>query len=95
MPNDASCWPDHGEHDLMEMIDGDGVVHGSYHYSPGTTPCQHKDASTTADEAIPTFNTAFHEYAIERTTEYYAYVYDGATIFNSSGSTAKIFDAPW
>ena len=28
MPDDDSCWPCHGEIDIMEMIDGDGELHG-------------------------------------------------------------------
>ena len=39
MPNDASCWPDHGELDILEMINGDGVAHGSYHWATGPAPC--------------------------------------------------------
>ena len=26
MPNDKSCWPCHGEIDIMEMINGDGIL---------------------------------------------------------------------
>lgn len=32
MPNDASCDPDEGEMDILEMIDGDGIAHGTYHW---------------------------------------------------------------
>ena len=33
MPNDSSCWPDHGEIDIMEMINGDGSSHATYHWN--------------------------------------------------------------
>jgi beta-glucanase (GH16 family) len=33
MPTDASCWPDHGEIDITEMVNGDGVAHGTYHWN--------------------------------------------------------------
>jgi beta-glucanase (GH16 family) len=29
MPNDDSCWPDHGELDILEMINGDGIAHAT------------------------------------------------------------------
>ena len=35
MPDDDSCWPDHGEQDIMEMINGDGFSHGTYHWNGG------------------------------------------------------------
>ena len=32
---------------------------------------------------------------MELGVDYYAFVYDGATLFNSSGTSARVFDAPW
>ena len=32
MPNDESCDPDEGELDILEMIDGDGYAHSTYHW---------------------------------------------------------------
>lgn len=32
MPNDESCDPDEGEIDILEMIDGDGYAHSTYHW---------------------------------------------------------------
>ena len=28
MPEEENCWPDHGEIDIMEMVNGDGSSHG-------------------------------------------------------------------
>jgi hypothetical protein len=32
MPDTAGCWPDLGEMDILEMINGDGRVHATYHW---------------------------------------------------------------
>ena len=33
MPDTAGCWPDLGEMDILEMINGDGRVHATYHWN--------------------------------------------------------------
>jgi hypothetical protein len=33
MPTDGYCWPDHGEIDITEMMNGDGVMAGTYHWN--------------------------------------------------------------
>lgn len=74
MPDDTSCWPDHGEIDVMEMINGDGTHHATYHWNrmyPGT-PCQGQTGNTDIGLSAPdtTFDSEWHEYAVE---------YDGST----------------
>ena len=32
MPDVEACWPDLGEMDILEMINGDGRVHATYHW---------------------------------------------------------------
>ena len=32
MPDDDTCDPDEGEIDIMEMVDGQGTVYGTYHW---------------------------------------------------------------
>ena len=32
MPDVEACWPDVGEMDILEMINGDGRVHATYHW---------------------------------------------------------------
>jgi beta-glucanase (GH16 family) len=96
MPNDKSCWPDHGEQDIMEMINGDGVSHATYHVSEvGAPPCSYKDTSEGGSAPIKNFDTEYHEYAIERTLDTLAFVYDGVTVYNSSGGPRRVLDVPW
>ena len=33
MPDTPACWPGNGEIDILEMIDGDGLARGTYHWS--------------------------------------------------------------
>eukprot|EP00041_Stephanoeca_diplocostata_P025672 m.677550 g.677550 ORF g.677550 m.677550 type:complete len:641 (-) comp22798_c1_seq1:986-2908(-) len=94
MPNDASCDPDEGEMDIMEMIDGDGVTHGTYHWQT-TWPkhnCSYPNGheSMSGDQKLPTdwWNT-YHEYAVERSSTHLAFVVDGQTILNTTDAHAK------
>jgi hypothetical protein len=32
MPDNTACWPSNGEIDIMEMVNGDGVTHATYHW---------------------------------------------------------------
>lgn len=88
----TQCWPDTGEADILEMINGDGFAHGTYHWTAGyparrcAYPAGHE--SFTAQLAIPDWDTTFHEYAIERGPTYIAYVYDGVVIVNQTGTAA-------
>lgn len=98
MPDIKICWPDGGEIDILEMINGDGFGHGTYHYEttyPGTNCSYPKGhVSVTAETALPgDWSTAYHEYAVEHGPTYLAYVYDGVTIFNKS-STEPPGDGP-
>ncbi|XP_065196433.1 beta-glucanase-like [Sycon ciliatum] len=77
------CWPGPGEVDIMEMINGDGVVHGSLHYNamfPETHQCSSPHMSTTGVLpylSLDQYNTTFHEYAIEWSSESLTYYVDG------------------
>lgn len=70
----------------MEMIDGDGFAHGTYHWNDNypAKNCTVKDSSVTAEQPVADWDTQFHEYAVERAESYVAYVYDGQTIANFS-----------
>ena len=61
MPDTVGCWPDLGEMDIMEMINGDGRVHATYHWNsnypaenctqvPQALPCA---VSTYAHASLP------------------------------------------
>ena len=67
MPNDNSCWPDHGEIDIMEMIDGDGTYHGTYHWNEAypLQNCTSQNNQTSGQIGVPAWHTTFHEYAVE------------------------------
>lgn len=98
MPNDDSCWPDHGEQDIFEMINGDGVAHATYHVSNATASgpwCKYHDTSEGGSRFIPGWDTAYHEYAIERRVDSLAFVYDSVTVYNSTGGPRRVLDVPW
>ena len=100
MPNDASCWPAHGEQDILEMINGDGIAHGTYHVTPPTPPggapqCGN-DTSEGGSLPIKDFDTVYHEYAIERRLDSLAFVYDSVVAYNSSGGVRRVEPGiPW
>ena len=78
-----TCWPGPGEVDIMEMINGDGIVHGSLHYNPffkQTEQCvgPHLSATSQQPNHDPVvFGEAFHEFAIEWNSESLTYFVDG------------------
>jgi len=93
MPNDNSCWPDHGEVDIMEMINGDGQVHGSYHWNEGYpgSKCDYKDSSVSQFTTLANDGWAngLHEYATEWSNEHVAYLLDGKVYVNFTASSNK------
>lgn len=93
MPNDSSCWPDHGEIDIMEMINGDGQTHGTYHWSrlhPATN-CTGSKGNTAVSGMLPVpgdWSNEWHEYGVEYDGEsYVAFFLDGTLIVNVTSST--------
>ena len=84
MPRDASCWPCHGEIDVMEMIDGDGRLHGTYHWCLNRTCGEGpRHLSSTSFLQLPddTWSSAWHEYAVEYSTEGIRFAFDGEFYF--------------
>ena len=75
MPNDDSCWPAHGEIDIMEMINGDGTTHATYHWQKAQGGCGDKcaDGSSCPHQSIGASHgdthdaSEWHEYAVEYT----------------------------
>jgi len=104
MPNDNSCWPDHGEIDILEMINGDSFAHGTYHWE-STYPAQNCSypkghQSITSELSINNWDTDYHEYAVEHSSTYLAYIYDGQVVFNVSSdptnsSAPQYIDTPF
>ena len=96
MPNDESCWPSHGELDLMEEINGDGVEHFTFHMNPSDKPCDGENLSEGGKLSIASMATQPHEYAVEVALGRFAFVVDGEVVFNStSNSSIPVRDVPW
>lgn len=96
MPNDDSCWPDHGEMDLLEEIDGDGFAHATYHISLADKACTYNNSAAGGERFVPTLHSAFHEFAVERTATSLAFVYDSVVVWNSTNSTLPVLkEIPW
>lgn len=85
----GACWPDAGEIDIMEMINGDHNCHGSLHSSGWpTNNCTHKEHSTTSITKVDDFWTGFHEYAVEWKKDYIAFFVDGVMYSNQTDYVA-------
>ena len=93
MPEDDSCDPDEGEMDVLEMVSGEGVAYSTYHWQT-TWPAQnctypegHEEVY--ASTGVQGWGSAFHEYAVERSSSYIAFVIDGVTVVNASSAAAR------
>ena len=105
MPDTGACDPDQGEMDIMEMINGDGSHHSTYHWQTTypTANCSypkgHEEA--TASLKLPRdWGNAFHEYAVERGPSHLAFAVDGKVILNRSSTSGAVprpllWDEPW
>jgi beta-glucanase (GH16 family) len=84
MPNDNSCWPDHGEIDIMEMINGDTLSHATYHWNKNVpkSNCSGDNTLLGDDKAVSDWNSNFHEYAVERGETYIAFFIDSELLIN-------------
>eukprot|EP00659_Diplonema_papillatum_P017968 gene17968-27662_t len=87
MPNDNSCWPDHGEMDILEMINGDAQARTTYHWSdayPNKT-CTYQDSSVGNSTGLPSdWNSTYHEFSVERGMDYLVFAVDGIVTINTS-----------
>lgn len=79
MPNVKDCWPTQGEIDIMEMINGEGILWGSYHYS-GNGQCGADAAVSRSTRKVFTdWSSQYHEYAVEWDQTHMYWVVDGVT----------------
>jgi len=94
MPNDASCWPDHGEIDILEMINGNNVLYGTYHWNdkyPGQ-PCIYTGTQAGgSSNSDGTWASKFHEYSVEWGPDYITFLYDSKPYYNVTSSVKAIF----
>jgi len=109
LPDDGSCWPSGGEIDIMEMVRGDGKVHGTYHWPCVAGSCiqRHPDSSAVAPHTLTDFGTEWHEYAVEYSPTKISFALDNEVYHqvsaqttttkcgNSSGSHAQLYDKPY
>eukprot|EP00045_Choanoeca_perplexa_P007538 m.69249 g.69249 ORF g.69249 m.69249 type:complete len:277 (-) comp14111_c0_seq1:2186-3016(-) len=91
MPNDASCWPDHGEIDVLEMINGDGSAHGTFHWNrnfPGTN-CTGDSGNTavTGNTNVDNWHSSYHEYAAEWDESSITFLVDGVAYANVTATS--------
>lgn len=76
MPDVDNCWPTKGEIDVMEMVNGDGQSHGTYHWS-GDGSCNSDAANGGVTANLSTWASEYHEYALEWTPDHIYFVVDG------------------
>ena len=77
-PVHGGCWPDHGELDIMEMINGDGVLHGTLHWNPDypVKNCTHKNKACGYQQHSIAMGE-YHEFAIEWSSTSLTFYIDG------------------
>jgi len=85
---------DEGEMDIMEMINSDGGSYSTFHWmsSYPQKKCADFDTFHKSAHALTrmpaTWNSHFHEYALERSPHHLAFAVDGKVVLNVSGSDA-------
>ena len=90
MPEDDSCDPDEGEPDILEMINGDGTAWSTYHWMNSypadncTKDYDENHKSVSHGNNIKDWSTSYHEYAVERSSDYIAFIHDGVTVVNAT-----------
>lgn len=102
MPEDDSCDPDEGEMDIMEMVSGDGTTWATYHWQDNwpQEKCAYPDGHLEVYGEMFMGNDwaeGFHEFGVERSSEYVAFTVDGKVLVNSSSSelNVKLWSMPF
>ena len=93
MPDTKACWPTNGEIDIMEMINSDGQLHGTYHWSEAT--CGNNSQKGNHISMPKDWKSTFHEFAVEYAPDYIAFALDGKIYANFSKDEVEIFDVPY
>jgi hypothetical protein len=80
----------------MEMINGDGVEHFTYHVSPANaTACRGGPVQRHAGGSAPVADGAAHEYAVELAMGAFKFAVDGAVVFDSAAAALPVHDVEW
>ena len=91
----TKCWPTNGEIDIMEMINGDGVLHGTYHWSKNNTCNQNSMHGGETKLPNDWFET-FHEYAVEYDMTQISFFVDGKMYNKVTTEDGAVFhDVPY
>lgn len=85
---------DEGEMDIMEMINSEGRSYSTFHWmsSYPQHKCADFDTFHKSEHALTqmpaTWNSDFHEYGLERSSEHLAFAVDGKVVLNVSAKDA-------
>jgi len=80
MPDDTSCWPDHGEVDIMENLGKDmTTIYGTYHFNPdypGKNCTQGNHQCQGIAKGLPDLSKGYHNYGVEWTSDAITWLID-------------------
>lgn len=103
MPDISACWPCAGEIDIMEMINGDGLLRGTYHWNRDNKSGD--DQQSQGWKLMPSaWGDTWHEFAAEYDgVSSVKFAFDGVVYKQNTKSTlslpglqqAKFFDVPY
>ena len=81
MPDTSACWPCAGEIDILEMINGDGLCRGTYHWNKSNKSGDNQESGSSTPMPAG-WGDAWHEFGVE---------YDGATAIKFA-LDGKVYD---
>ena len=98
LPEPNVCWPTGGEIDILEMINGDGISHGTYHWSYDQK-CGMNNASSGQRRVPHGWSDEFHEYSVEYGPHGIQFALDGEVyhkaVAHDGPEHPKLYDWPY